>query len=112
MQYLTQYSQIMSLIKSHDVNMGESYYGSTLLLKSDTILRHYYTTDVAGSTQKGNLYYIEESVPAHLFSNKDKYCVNDYIYKALSNYKTSDKLKNLCAALYNYGEAAKEYSNK
>lgn len=110
--YYTQYSQIMSLIKSHDVNMGESYYGSTLLLKSDTILRHYYTTDVAGSTQKGNLYYIEESVPAHLFSNKDKYCVNDYIYKALSNYKTSDKLKNLCAALYNYGEAAKEYSNK
>ncbi len=107
--YSESFDSIKKAIGPHNVQMGDNYYGSSLVLKSSTLLRHYYTTKIAGSTEKDGLYYIDESVPAHLYTNKVKYCVNDYIYLALSNESTDIKLKNLCAALYNYGVAAENY---
>lgn len=71
---------------------------------------HYYTSKVEGSVEKNGYYYIDEEVPAYLYSNEDKYCVNDYIYKVLASEETDSNLKNLCAALYNYGKAAKNYA--
>ena len=38
------------------------YYGSSLLLKSDTILRHYFKEKVPDSVQKGSLYYIDVTI--------------------------------------------------
>lgn len=107
--YSASYSDIKTAIGGHSVNMGKNYYGSSLLLKSGTILRHYYKSNVANSTKKGNYYIIDETIPAHLFSNNENYCVNDYIYNVLSNKKTDANLKNLCAAIYFYGTAAKAY---
>ncbi len=108
--YSASYNKIINAIGSHNVDMGKDYYGSSLLLKSGTILRHYYTSNISGSTKKGNLYYIDEVVPAHFYSNKNKYCVNDYIYIVLKSNTTDAKLKNLCVALYNYGVEAENYS--
>ena len=108
--YSNYYANIKKEIGAHSVDMGKDYYGMSLLLKSGTILRHYYTSKVEGSVEKNGYYYIDEEVPAYLYSNEDKYCVNDYIYKVLASEETDSNLKNLCAALYNYGKAAKNYA--
>ena len=93
-------------------SMGANYYGSSLLLKSGIILRHYYTSKVDNYTgTKDGYYYIDEAVCAHEYSCNGKYSVNDYIYKVLSSDKYDDNLKNLCVAIYNYGVAAENYDN-
>lgn len=102
------FEEIANKIGQNICEMEMSYYGSSLLLKSGTILRHYYTENADGRTEKDGYYYIDEVVPAHMYSSIDKYCVNDYIYKVLSSEETSDNLKNLCVALYNYGKAAED----
>lgn len=106
----SEYNTVSKEIGSHTPDMGSNYYGSSLLLKSGTILRHYYTSQVAGSIKKDNLYYIDEVVPAHKYSNADKYCVNDYIYKVLTNPEADSNLKNLCVSLYYYGVGAENYA--
>ena len=109
--YSDSYESIKTEIGNHEIEMGDGYYASSLLLKSRTLLRHYYTKPVDGSTAASNgYYYIEEVISAHNYSDSDNYCVNDYIYKAISNPNASANLKNLCVALYNYGKAAAEYS--
>ena len=109
--YSDSYESIKAEIGNHEIEMGDGYYASSLLLKSRTLLRHYYTKPVDGSTPASNgYYYIEEVISAHNYSDSDNYCVNDYIYKAISNPNASANLKNLCVALYNYGKAAAEYS--
>ncbi|MBE6862417.1 MAG: hypothetical protein E7497_05915 [Ruminococcus sp.] len=97
------------------------YYGSSLLLKSDTIIRHYFTEEVAGSTQKGDLWYIDtESISAdklgtaittELDGISISYSPLSYAYKALSSETTSDSLKNLAKAMYIYYQAADAYVN-
>lgn len=113
--YSDKWDSIKAAIKpsysdSKTTDLGTDYYGSSLLLKSSTLLRHYYTAEVADSTPKGEYYYVDASVPAHEYANASEYCVNDYIYKVLNNDKADDNLKNICAALYYYGVAANNYS--
>lgn len=104
------WENVKTAIGNKTVEMGANYYGSSLLLKSGTILRHYYTEDAEGRTEKDGFCYVDEVVPAHMYSGTDKYCVNDYIYKALTSEKADANLKNLCVALYRYGEAAENYN--
>ena len=95
------------------------YYGSSLLLKSNTILRHYFTEEVEGSTQKGSLYYIEsEGIPAHELGKEIVTEVEDmqitynplsYAYIALSRDDVDENLKSVMRAMYLYYEAAQDY---
>ena len=95
------------------------YYGSSLLLKSNTILRHYFTEEVEGSTQKGNLYYIEsEGIPAHNLGKEIVTEVGDmeitynplsYAYIALSREDIDENLKSVMRAMYLYYQAAQDY---
>ncbi|MBR5565720.1 MAG: discoidin domain-containing protein [Roseburia sp.] len=95
------------------------YYGSSLLLKSDTILRHYFKEKVEGSTQKGNLYYIDSTgIPAHKLGEMLVTKVGDmeitynplsYAYIALSREGIDEELKSVMHAMYLYYEAAQEY---
>ncbi len=83
--------------------LGDNYYGTSLLLRSSTILRHYFTDE------DSELSYEQSSVPAHLYDDNENYCVNDYIYKVMTNSESTADLKNICAALYYYGKAAADY---
>ena len=95
------------------------YYGSSLLLKSNTILRHYFTEEVEGSTQKGNLYYIDsEGIPAHNLGKELITRVGDmeisynplsYAYIALSREGIDEELKSVVHAMYLYYQAAQAY---
>ena len=97
------------------------YYGSSLLLKSDTILRHYFKEKVEGSTQKGNLYYIDSTgIPAHKLGEMLVTKVGDmeitynplsYAYIALSREGIDEELKSVMHAMYLYYKAAQEYNN-
>ena len=97
------------------------YYGSSLLLKSNTILRHYFKENVEGSTKKGNLYYIEtEGIPAHELGKKIVTKVGDmeitynplsYAYIALSRDGVDENLKSVMRAMYLYYEAAQAYKD-
>lgn len=95
-----------STLSDKTAALGDNYYGSSLLLRSSTILRHYFTNE------KSDLSYEQKSIPAHLYADKENYCVNDYIYKVLTNSKSTADLKNVCAALYYYGVEAAEYYDK
>ncbi|MBR5565017.1 MAG: discoidin domain-containing protein [Roseburia sp.] len=97
------------------------YYGSSLLLKSDTVLRHYFTEKVTGSEKKGNLYYIETAgIPAHELGTDMELTVDGititynpltYAYIALSRDDVDENLKSVMRAMYLYYEAAQEYAN-
>lgn len=106
---------------------GIEYYGSTLLLKSKTTIRHYFKvtegTDVSayGMTEKDGYYYIQHSdVPAGSLGTAQNISVGEYTisysplsyaYAALNSDSTSDNLKNLVKALYLYNNAAIAYMN-
>jgi len=107
--YSREWESVKSAIGENTVDMGENYYGSSLLLESNTIVRHYYTEDAEGRIKKGNYYYVEEAVDPTKFAATGTYSVNDYIYKALTSEKADTNLKNLCVTLYKYGVAAEKY---
>lgn len=95
------------------------YYGSSLLLKSDTILRHYFTEEVTGSVKKGNLYYIDsEGIAAHQLGRETvtktdgieiTYNPLSYAYQVLSQDSVNENLENVVRAMYLYYQAAQEY---
>ena len=100
------------------------YYGSSLLLRSNTIIRHYFKQAVEGSTPKGNLYYIElEGISADLLGTKIETTVKitedesitisysplSYAYIALTRDGVDEKLKNVMHAMYLYYQAAQNY---
>lgn len=100
------------------------YKGSSLLLESNTIVRHYFTQQVEGSTKKDNLYYIQfENIPAHKLNQYTKlevdgititYSPLSYAYAVLSsesNSEVDENLKNLVKAMYLYYDAANKYYN-
>ena len=91
--------------------MDDDYFGSSLLLRSETVLRHYYTENAEGRTEKDGFYYVDETVDPTKFAATGTYSVNDYIYKALTSEKADENLKNLCVALYKYGVAAENFKN-
>ena len=97
-----------------------NYYGSSLLLKSDTIIRHYFTEKVTDSAvKKGDLYYIElEGIPAHKLGTEIVTKVGDmeitysplsYAYIALSRDGVNENLRSVMRAMYLYYEAAQAY---
>lgn len=107
---------------------GIAYYGSSLILESNTTLRHYFTvadgTDIGSynfSGSKGNHYYIDISdIPAgelmktystSIGGYTIKYSPMTYVYTVLNSDSASDSLKNTVKALYLYGQAALAYAN-
>ncbi|MDE5936854.1 MAG: hypothetical protein K2G83_05560, partial [Ruminococcus sp.] len=102
------------------------YYGSSLLLESDTTLRHYFKitdgTDVSQydfSGNKGNYYYIDISdISADKLDVACKtsiggytvsYSPMSYAHAVLSSDNASDSLKNVVRALFLYNQAANAY---
>ena len=102
------------------VSENSIYVGSSLLLKSETVVRHYFTEAVEGSTKKDDhLYYIEYTgIPAHELGEKIETTVGDitisysplsYAYAALSNDDVDENLKSLMREMYLYHTAAQNY---
>ena len=103
----------------------EHYAGFTLLADRDLIFRIYWDEDFEGSVGKRDgLYFTQYRVAPYQFDVTDPVsglCVNDYIIQVFEQYyplnsseRTPEQssLLNLCMALYNYGESAKNYYNK
>lgn len=105
---------------------GVKYYGSSLILESNTTLRHYFEvengTDVSSykfSGHKGNYYYIDiTDISADKLNDACKtsiggysvsYSPMSYAYAVLSSDKASDSLKNVVRALFLYNQAANAY---
>ncbi len=114
---------------------GLTYCGSSLLLQSQTCIRHYFevadghsfdeytiTCDGGKSLVKGSkngLYYVEiQNIGSadldvmYSVTCSDmtvKYGVYSYIYSKLNSIESGDTIKNLVRALYNYGEKANSY---
>lgn len=87
------------------------YVGSSLLLKSNTVLRHYFSEYKPGRTEKDGLYYIEQSFGPGAYDQKIEgfdYNIYDYIYLVLSDPNEDPALRKLCASLYEYGQAAEQ----
>ncbi len=110
------YARVMKNITPSKGIEDADYAGSSLLLKTNTILRHYFTSDGAGRNMKYSydggetVYYVEKSFAPTQYDQKIEgfdYCIYDYIYKVLSTNSVDDSLKKLCVALYDYAEACK-----
>ncbi len=107
---------------------GVTYYGSSLLLKSNTVIRHYFkiadgaeipSTSWGELKQKGNFYYVDMTgISAQELDTMQTLTIEDWSieYSALSYAKavlesntTNDNLKNVTKALYFYNKSADEY---
>ena len=104
--------------------VNDIYYGSSLSLKSETVLKHYFTerVEVEGYEvlQKDGLYYIEHTgIPAHKLGDSITITVNgdmeitysplSYAYIALSRGDVEESLTSLMRAMYLYYDAAQNY---
>ena len=113
---------------SGDLPEGITYYGSSLLLESNTTMRHYFKvaegTDVSAlsfSGSKGNYYYIDiPNISAKKLGTIQNVTIGNctisyspmsYAYAVLSSKNTSESLKNLVKSLYLYEQAAEAYKN-
>ena len=102
---------------------GITYYGSSLLLESDMILRHYFKvkTDVdvsqyGFSGNKGEYYYMDQQItPGRTAADcvigdytlhYDTMC---YVHAVLASPDAPENLQQLAAALYLYNQAAAAY---
>ena len=121
----------------NDTPEGISYYGSSLLLKSETTVRHYFklangksigefTFTVDGNTvtpvEKQGYYYIDiENISADKLGTGFTVSINgedvitnysalSYVYKVLDSDSTDDNLKNLVKTLYLYNQNALAYN--
>ena len=113
---------------SGDLPEGITYYGSSLLLESNTTMRHYFKvaegTDVSAlsfSGSKGNYYYIDiPNISAEKLGTIQNVAIGNctisyspmsYAYAVLSSKNTSESLKNLVKSLYLYEQVAEAYKN-
>lgn len=113
---------------SGDLPEGITYYGSSLLLESNTTMRHYFKvaegTDVSAlsfSGSNGNYYYIDiPNISAEKLGTIQNVAIGNctisyspmsYAYAVLSSKNTSESLKNLVKSLYLYEQAAEAYKN-
>ena len=113
---------------SGDLPEGITYYGSSLLLESNTTMRHYFKvaegTDVSAlsfSGSKGNYYYIDiPNISAEKLGTIQNVTIGNctisyspmsYAYAVLSSKNTSESLKSLVKSLYLYEQAAEAYKN-
>ena len=115
---------------------GISYYGSSLILESETTVRHYFKLDTGYDINsfkfyvdsdevtpaaKQDYYYIDiENIGADKLSTAhtvkigndvviSNYSALSYAKTVLDNYTADDNLKNLVKALYIYNRAAVRY---
>lgn len=104
---------------------GITYYGSSLLLESNTTIRHYFKaadgTDVSayGFIEKDGYYYKEiTGISADKLGMAQNVTVGgftisysplSYAYTVLKSDSTDESLKNLVKALYLYEQAAEAY---
>jgi len=100
---------------------GESsYYGSSLLLESNVVIRHYFTEEVQGATQAENGYWHIDitNIPAHELDAAKATTVNgvtirysplSYAYIVLNGGSDDVRLQNLVKAMYLYNQAADSY---
>lgn len=95
---------------------GIEYYGSSLLLESETTVRHYFKvkkgTDVSryDFKEKNGYYYTDISnIPAGQLATPQKTTIGEwsisyspmsYVYSVLESDSTDENLKNLCQVLY------------
>ena len=113
---------------SGDLPEGITYYGSSLLLESNTTMRHYFKvaegTDVSAlsfSGSKSNYYYIDiPNISAEKLGTIQNVTIGNctisyspmsYAYAVLSSKNTSESLKSLVKSLYLYEQAAEAYKN-
>lgn len=95
------------------------YYGSSLLLESEVVLRHYFTQAVEGAIQAGSYWYKDiANIPAHKLHENTvttvegvtiSYSPLSYAYAALKAGSYGESLENLVKAMYLYNRAACEY---
>ncbi len=103
-----------------------TYYGSSLLLESKTVLRHYFKVEegvdaesYGFSEHKGMYYYYDDELFArNLVDPSWNFRFNDYTltygpmsysYAVLTNQSDDKALVNLVKSLYLYGKAASDY---
>ena len=112
--------------ESGELPEGITYYGSSLLLESKTVLRHYFKVEegvdaesYGFSEHKGMYYYYDDELLArNLVDPSWNFRFNDYTltygpmsysYAVLTNQSDDKALVNLVKSLYLYGKAASDY---
>ena len=110
-------------IESGTLPAGVTYYGSTLVLESGMILRHYFLvepgTDVSAygfTGNKGKYYYMDQEA---VLGTVNQNCVIGgyvlsydtmcYVRSVLASADAPDNLKQVVTALYLYNQAAIAY---
>ncbi|MCM1530223.1 MAG: cadherin-like beta sandwich domain-containing protein [Alistipes sp.] len=110
-----------------DLPEGIEYYGSSLVLESNTSVRHYFKaakgakTDSYAFSEKDGCYYKEiTDIPAGKLDEVQNVTIGDYTisyspmsyaYAVLKSDSADENLKNLVKALYLYEKAADAYKN-
>ncbi len=105
------FQNVASQITPSEGIKDSDYIGSSLLLKSNTVLRHYFSEYKPGRTEKDGMYYIEQSFAPGAYSQKIDgfdYNIYDYIYIVVSDPTEDPALRKLCASLFEYGKAAEK----
>ena len=112
--------------ESGELPEGITYYGSSLLLESKTVVRHYFKVEegvdaesYGFSEHKGMYYYYDDELLArNLVDPSWNFRFNDYTltygpmsysYAVLTNQSDDKALVNLVKSLYLYGKAASDY---
>ena len=112
--------------ESGELPEGITYYGSSLLLESKTVVRHYFKVEegvdaesYGFSEHKGVYYYYDvELLARNLVDPSWNFRFNDYTltygpmsysYAVLTNQSDDKALVNLMKSLYLYGKAASDY---
>ncbi len=115
------YARVLKNITPSKGIEDADYIGSSLLLKTNTILRHYFKSNATGRKAKYSLnggetvYYVEQSLAPTQYDQKIdglEYCIYDYIYRMISSDTADESMKKLCVALYDYADACKELAAK
>lgn len=112
--------------ESGELPEGVTYYGSSLLLESKTVVRHYFKVEegvdaesYGFSEHKGMYYYDDcESLAKNIVDPSWNFRFSDYTltygpmsyaYAVLTNHSDDKALVNLMKSLYLYGKAASDY---
>ena len=112
------------------LNENASYIGSSLILDSDTYIRHYFKTDAEtaeslvlteSKSNKGFYYRQSDGIKADdlgvpvsekIGNYTISYSPMSYVYTVMNDATADQNLKNLVSNLYNYYIAAKAYASK
>lgn len=112
--------------ESGELPEGVIYYGSSLLLESETVVRHYFKVEEGVKLynytgRKGMYCYFDDTYSASELLDMDSSCSFEYddytltyspmcyAYTILTNQSDDKALVNLMKSLYLYGKAASDY---